>query len=459
MESLSGLEEYYYYRSGLSYHSCFYVAIRLKKSPTNDELEGAIKATISKYPQLYSNAFEEHGTVTLRSLSNQITVLDVLETVDFESMSEDFNNYVFRNQNFPFGVEKPLWKILALKDRRTLVFCTDHLIADGMSTVSFWKSMMTNLNNPAHSGPLDGVVYRPSAQKFEVPQHLYDSIKYSFAGIFLCVCIRFMVLLTYLKVDLLWKVLAPELTDEDLKFKKYHFPQGLLTSAGAIRNDNLQLNLNIPSSKLKLLLKKCKSHKVSLTSLITAVIAHSLQTVPASQVEGSCIKITIPMSTRESLQKITGASPAMMEFGNFIKGGEFFRDLLKLTQLWETAASLNSELVSQKNDDDALQKIKLLSLVDVKKYVLAKVEARYPASTFEVTNLGYQSFDCGEDDKYIVEDAFFNEPQGINDVFTCSTVATPKGGLNCWFSYPKDICADFQPAIEYIQRVLYGLCE
>ncbi|CEP63147.1 N-acetyltransferase LALA0_S07e03444g [Lachancea lanzarotensis] len=458
MDSLSGIEKFHYHRSRLEYHSCFYVAVKLNQAPDNASLRSALEVTISKFPLLYSNAFTNGGNVTLIPLKNTIMLQDVLKPVDFNSLDESFNNYVFNNVAFDYEVDKPLWKILVLKDRRTLVLCTDHLIMDGMSTVAFWKSVIAGLNNSDLLGaPDSGPVFTPKAGLCKVQQHPYDQVPFSVLGLLLWVFVRLMVLLDFANLGLIEKVFIPHLASKDLKFKNYRFPQGLLDSAGGIRNDNCQLNLHISSPKMRLLLKNCKLHKVSFTSLLSAVAAHALQSISSTQVEGSCIKISVPMNARGDVQKILEGTPNSSEFGNFIKSGEFSRDLSKLTELWGTAKSLDEEMASQRYSNLSIQMTKLLNLIDVENFVQGKVNAPYPGSTFEITNLGYQTFDCGADDKYFVEDAFFNEPQGINDVFTFAVVSTPVGGLNCWLSYPKELQTDLQPAIAYMQKILDGL--
>ncbi|SCU86775.1 LAFA_0E02982g1_1 [Lachancea sp. 'fantastica'] len=458
MDSLSGIEEFFYHRSKLAYHSCFYVAVKFNQKPEDSCLKSALEVTISKFPHLYSNAFTNAGNVVLRPLRKSFMLSEVVERVDFEYLDESFNSHVFKTVTFDYGVERPLWKLLVLKDQRTFVLCTDHLIMDGLSTVAFWKSVITGLNNCDTTGaPENGPVFIPSANLSKVQQHPYEKIPYTVLGLLLWAFVRLMVLLEFVKLDIIGKVFVPHLSSKDFKFRNYRFPEGLLNSTGGIRNDNCQLNLHIPSSKMRLLLKNCKSHKVSFTSLLAAVVAHSLQSVSPSQVEGSRIKISVPINAREAVRKVITEAPGSADFGNFIKTGEFTRDLTELVQLWDTAKSLDDEMAYQRKSEVPIQMAKLLNLIDVEKFVQGKVDAPYPGSTFEITNLGYQTFDCGVDDKYVVEDAFFNEPQGISDVFTFSVVSTPANGLNCWISYPRELQTDLQPAIANIQRKLDDL--
>ncbi|SCV02186.1 LANO_0F15830g1_1 [Lachancea nothofagi CBS 11611] len=459
MESLSSVEKYFYHRSKLGYHSCFFLAVKLYKAPEDGEICNALKQTISKHPQLYSNVSNENGSLALNPLKQPIHFKDVMKGLAEESLSEDVVNRIFQDINFDYGVEKPLWTILVLKDRRTFIFCTDHVIMDGLSAVAFWKSFMSSLNSSQPLEISDDVVYKPNAQNPRVPQHPYDRLPFSLLGFVLRIFVQFLILLTFVKVNLIGTIFAPSLKDKDFKFKDYQFPQGLLTDQGAIRNDNNQVNLHVSPSKLRTLLQNCKKHKLSLTALLPAIIAHSLTSVPDSKIEGSHMRINVPMNTRTMIERIMAIDSKFTQCGNFVKGGELTCDRSQLGQLWQTAAKFGTQLAAQRYDHSSLQLLRLLDLIDVEEYIKTKIGAKYPSSTFEVTNLGYESFSCGEDDAYIVEDAYFNEPQGLSDIFTCSMVATPFGGLNCWFSYPKTLSEDLGIVIYSIQTTLKALSE
>ncbi|SCU99309.1 LADA_0H18910g1_1 [Lachancea dasiensis] len=459
MKSLSGLERYFYSRSHLQYHSCFFLAIKLNNEVSISLINAALRQTIARFPQLYSNVHEVDGALALKPLKHPILSKDVLQEASFASLNEDSVNSIFQKINFPYHVERPLWKILLLQDRRTLVLCADHVIMDGLSTVAFWRTFLSNLNSPQKQDNSTTVLYRPNGDEAEVPQHPYDLIRYSFVGLLMVAFVRTLVLLTYFGIDTIGKIFSPELTDKDFKFPRYQFPRGLLTSGGEVRNDNCQFNLHIPASKMPQLLSQCKVRTVSLTSLLVAAIAHALARVPPSEIQGTQLKIAIPINTRSFVEKATGLDPHLIEFGNFIKGAEISCDTDLLVNLWQTAVAVGSQLTAQRHDVRSLQLIKLMEFIDVEKFIQTKASAKYPGSTFEITNIGFETFGCGQDDKYWVEDAYFNQPQGFSNFITCSTVTTPVGGLNCCFSYPRDLENELGPVMDALQTTLNSLAD
>lgn len=79
---------------------------------------------------------------------------------------------------------------------------------------------------------------------------------------------------------------------------------------------------------------------------------------------------------------------------------------------------------------------------------------KFPSSTFEMTNLGFQKFSSLESKKYFVVDAKFNEPQLVASIFTCAVISTPLGGLNCSVSYPKDISTELNVCWAKLKKIL-----
>ncbi|CUS21350.1 LAQU0S03e00540g1_1 [Lachancea quebecensis] len=458
MKSLSGLEEFFYYRSKQRLHTCFIVAITLNTRPTRGEIFHAIKTVVSKYPQLYSDVVARNGSLVLDPLQSPFSLDDVVEFTALESLDEESSDKIFKEITFIYGTGKPLWKVLVLEDQRTFVLCSDHVILDGLSTTVFWGSFMRSLNaSQPDSTSSDEVLFKPSPTIPHVPQHPYSQLPVSVSGLLLRFFVRFLVLMSFLGVDLIGPVFVPSLGTKDFKFLHYRFPEGFLASDGTVRNDNCQLKINVSPNNLRALLRRCKEKKVSLSVFLLAVIAHSLKLVDATHVEGSRIKASVPMNTRPLVQKTMSVKPEAVEVGNFITGATLEYDKTSDDDIWQTAAKFREELLSQKDSQRSIESTKLLELIDVDAFVERKKNAKYPGSTFEVTNLGFQSFDCGEDDRYYVQDSIFNNPQGLGDVISCGCVATPVGGLNCSINFPRVISSDLKAPIEYIKRTLDSL--
>lgn len=457
MKCLSGLEKFFYSRSKLGLHSCFLVAVQLNQSPSRSEICGAIKATVEECPHLYSDVVTKGELPSLEPINEQILLEQVLEYTDYGLLDEDICNKIFREVEFTYGSGKPLWKVLVLNDRRTLVLCTDHVILDGLSTVAFWKKFLGSLNATASTSLVSEVVFEPSVHNSVVPQHPYDRIPVTFFETMARALVQVLVFLAFLKIDLITTLFVPPLQKQYLKFKNYQFTRDYLAADGSVRNDNRLLKIVIPPQKLQNLLALCKGHNVSLSSLILAIMANSLKHVDSSQFDGTRAKISIPMNTRPFIEKTLLAEPKSIEFGNFIVGGELEYDLSDAGDLWQTAAHFRHDLAVQRNVRGSIMSTRLLDLVEVDHLMSVKASERYPSSTFELTNLGLQSFGCSENDKYFVVDSSFHNPQGLSEVFSCAAVATPVGGLNCSISYPKSLSSDLDPSMKFVKESLINL--
>lgn len=454
---LSSLERFFYDRSRLNLHSCFFLGLQLNQLPSRNQIARALRTTIGKYPQLHQNvAIDPEDRKPFIKNVGVIEFDDVVEYVEWDRFDEEATNYVFRTYNFPYFVEKPLWKILIHEKESRLLLLLDHALFDGISAVIFWKSFMSSLSSDSNDG--FDVLYRPERGSItQEHAHAYDMLPTSWG-----LMAKKVVLGTIFK---LMPSIITSTSGNQFRFLDYSFPHGLLTHKSdddypyQIRNDNCQLNICVEPARLSDLLSACKFHRVSLTSLISAVLAISLrQNVEDGKSTGSKIKIDIPMNTRGACAKLLGSSDCLTSMGNFVAGATIDYDLHGSATIWETAEIIHAQLTNQTKTDvmGTIDNVRLLDAADTTNFIRQKVKATGPAGTFEVTNLGAQEFAVGAEvqGQFCVEDAFFNEPQGLSDIFTCCTISTPQGGLTCSVSYPRDIKSSVEPCLDFLRSYL-----
>lgn len=443
---LSSLEEFFFYRSKWNLHSCFYTGIKLNKIPTKLQLSNALTQTIKQFPPLYSNVHADaDGKLDMTSFkTNPIQFDDVVDyKLDWEDWSSDNINSIFKDYHFDYLKEKPLWKLVIIPNLNTLLLVVDHVLTDGIGTTKFWdfflKQLGPNVDNE------DTELFTPqtsiSHENDQKLIHPYDQWPISWSWKLK----RFLIPhIVRFKPDL-----VTGLDPAYLQFNDYKFPENLLDMESTkpldyvIQNSNIHWTLNVPQDKLKMVLIQCKNHQVSLTSYLAASIAIALNGNINDQKDtnnGTKIKIDIPMNTRDVCQSKLNLDNSQVQIGNFVAGLEYVTERSNLVNIWDVARDIQSTITkSSKTDIDAtIQQVKLLDVVNIKDYVLPKISNTGPGSTFEVTNLGFQNFET-VDDEFTVEDAFFNEPQGISDIFTCSVVSTVKGGMNISISAPNTI--------------------
>lgn len=460
---LSSLEKYFYHRSCLNLHSCFYVGIQLNELPDKQQLIKTLSEVIGKHPQLHFNVAldDTNDEPYIRNITEEpILFGDVVEYITWHTDEEANINQIFRTYNFPYHTQKPLWRILINAKERRLYLLLDHLLFDGMSGVQFWNTFMDSLSNSSSDhGPEGERLYIPNENQDAADEyHLYEIWPTTWKS-----------RLSKLAAGVLFRWFPDRLVSPDpqqVQFHDYLFPRGLLVDTKSndpegynVRNDNCQRNIRLSPENLCNVLASCKLHKISLTSFLAAIFAIAVDKATLTEdFSGSLVKIDIPMNTRPACAKVLKVEENKRQMGNFVASAALTYDLNSSGKIWETAQTFQDALEQQTQIKviDTINAIKLLDAIDTKNFIEAKIKAAGPSGTFEITNLGLQSFNLGavSDPSFIVQDAFFNEPQGISDVFTCCIITTPQGGLNCSVSYPKDIKYKIEPCLEYVSNCL-----
>lgn len=459
--TLNSLERFYYYRGELNVLSSIFVAVQLNKLPTKEQLFQTLKKLIEEYPQLHCNIFkdETNGELIIKSIEKRpIEFDDVVEYVSSRDDDEGIND-IFKNYQFPYHVEKPLWKILIDRDKRRQTLVVNHVLFDGISCVKFWESFFMTLNDlSAEEGDNNEALFSPQVDVNTVPVvHPYENWPVTW---------KYVILRPLLATIFKWSPSALLRLNPNLfQFKSYIFPSGLLESKKdnmktgfQIRNDNCQFILKLSSVKLKRVLRECKSNKVSLTSFLASLICLTLKnTSKSDDYKGSILKVDIPMNTRKALgDRFNDLDSKTLQLGNLVASLQIEKDMNDLDDIWAAAKDFQHglKLQSVDNINETINNTKLLDVVDEADFVIEKLKTNGPPGTFEITNLGFQSFCLKEnpDAEFIVEDSIFNEPQSTASIFTCAVVSTQLGGLTCSISYPREIKSQFQPFVDSISN-------
>ncbi|KAG0662883.1 hypothetical protein C6P45_000966 [Maudiozyma exigua] len=466
LRELSSLEQYFYYRCKLKLHSCFYLAVTLNKLPNRDQLQHAISKTIKKFPQAHCTvtSVAKGQTPRLKDLTDTaIRFDDVVEYYPWESLCTENINEIFKKYNFQFDNGKPLWKIIVLEKTSQLIFAVSHIFFDGISSTIFANSILDGLNSETNTSlSLEGdIVYESNQEMQQLSLHPYDLWPIPFSW-----KIKRQLVKLLLKIS---PSIVTGTSADMLQFEKYNFPDDFITNPPddntfTVKNDNIQKLLKIKPDTLLKILTKCKQEKYSLTSFLSALFAIGLKRVSANNLRnGKALTISIPMNARSVCKETLNVDESALQLGDFILGMEYSDNLdtIDIDDLWTLSAKIKDFMVDFRENQisDQVNIAKLLDIADVESFVRQKVENGYgigPGAAFEITNLGFNTFghNAQDENEYVVTDAFFNQPQGFSNIFTCSIISTPIGGLNCCISYPKNLIIEMEPIWKYAEEII-----
>ncbi|AMD18655.1 HBL247Cp [Eremothecium sinecaudum] len=439
MRSLNPFEELYYHKRGCNLHSCFVVGVTLNKPVERSTVQQVLIEVIKKNPILYQNIFksESDNRLVVKAVTGKIQLNDVYEVIDATSLDEATANWIFKSIRFSYHSQTFLWKILALNGGQQLLYCFDHSLLDGMSTVIFWTDFMSVLNSVSSLQDLrlqDAVVYNGDGNVV-LPAHPYDVWPSSWRYKLVRAVLPFYN--TYLKpyVPEAW-------TRVDMfNFSDYSFPKGLFDDANNKRSDSKRISYRIEPDKLQSLSKQCREHGVSVTSWLAAKIMEAILKVERNHTTGSKISISIPINSRTQIaEKMPNYPKEALRMGLFLTCAVLSYNIgSKETEIWALASIFQKQLREARYSESGVYTCKVLELLDVEEYVGSYKKQRYPSSTFEVTNLGLQDFKTTERDLYYVVDAVFIQPQGLSNILNVAVVSTPIGGLHASICIPRDI--------------------
>lgn len=466
IDELCPLEKYFYHRSQLKIHPCFYVAVQLNKIPPRTIIRDILKKVIQLHPRLHCNVTTNtpNNEPFIMSVEENIMYDDVVETVDWEDLSEEKINFIFQKYHFAYGVHKPVWKLLIVPSQNKLVLLLSHTLFDGMSAVKFWETFMDNISVDSNetTTTMDDIIFKPGDSKMVSGNNdIYENIP----------------------IPLSWKIkrmivkplfnyrpsLITGVNSSYLQFNSYNLKDNyldgdfIIDKEYKIKNNNQHINFNVSNDKLNILLKSCRQKQVSLTSVLVAILIEAFRISDIKNFRGDTIKVDIPMNTRIACQKLLNLDNQRVELGNFVGSLEYECKRENMLDLFQIANEVQKTITYGSKSDilGTLNNVKLLELIDCRQFVQEKVKGGLegPPGTFEVTNLGFHSFSNSKNttQEYFIKDAIFNQPQGFSDIFTCNVISTPYGGMNCFISYPSSITEDIKPIWDFFQKYIDDL--
>ncbi|AGO13473.1 AaceriACL138Cp [[Ashbya] aceris (nom. inval.)] len=440
MRRVTPFEEFYYRKNSEGLYSCFFVGVTLNVPLERAKLEVALRKVVNKYPQLYSNVFQDElsGELCIKPLSEKIYIGDVLGLAESDKLDEDAANWIFKNITFKYHCQRPLWKVVSMQAGQQLLFCFDHVLLDGMSGVLFWEDVLRELNCDDNSPVVPdqhGVLYR--GENVEgMPAHAYSQWPSSLAWKLL----RLVLFIWHIYLQPYIPALGS--SHSCFQFKSYTFPDSLYDNARRIRNTNRHFSLRIGSDQLKQQIKQCREHNTSLTAWFAAIITLWLKnSTKTDMTTGSVVKIEVPFNTRQQVSRAIPTYPkSALRLGLFVKGCTLQHTVDKADEtVWTIASAFSEKLARNRDTEVGIQKCKLLELVDVRDFVISLSQLKYPPSTFEITNLGFQAFGTSTSDPYHVTDAVFRGGQTLSNAFTCYIISTPRGGCHISLSLPPEV--------------------
>ena len=127
---LSAIEDYFFHRSKLNLHSCFYVGIKLNELPDKQHLVTALKYTVAQHERLACNVLHDELKKEgfLQSILEPLKFSDLVEYYhNWDQLGEAEINHIFQMYNFPYNENKPLWKILIIPNQNQMLLLTDHV--------------------------------------------------------------------------------------------------------------------------------------------------------------------------------------------------------------------------------------------------------------------------------------------------------------------------------------------
>ncbi|CCE64304.1 hypothetical protein TPHA_0H00960 [Tetrapisispora phaffii CBS 4417] len=474
LRELSGTEKFFFSRSVLNLHTCFYVTVKLNKLPTENELCSSLRKVIAKNRILRCNINKNGDSAYINDIienDNEFTVQDVIEYRDWNKFEEDEQNSVFQEINFKYGELKPLWKLIIASKINTIVLAMDHTFFDGSSATLFWKALLLELSSIDRDQLEDTDVVFSKANIDDnyitaldiSSNNLLDDCPISFASKIK----RFIASKIFQYFP--YTIIAPN--SELLQFDDYSFPSSIFEdgcdkpASYKLKNNSRRAIINIKPAQISNVLKYCRSKNIALTSYLSALISYYVNIYKDKSVNhGSAIKVEIPINLRGILKEKLEMDIAP-DFGCYISSTDLVIDSQLNGSTIDKLASTFQKQISnsvKENVDETIENIKITEVIDSFKFFEYKVTPKpsedkiFPGATFEVTNLGRVSFET-KNDNFFVEDALFGGSQSLTTIFTCYVISTDFGGMNLAITYSDSIKDFMEPVIEKCKAELLSL--
>lgn len=453
---LSPAENFFRSRTDLDFFRNFFVVGAYSRDLTENLplLYRALRKIILDYHILICNVFkdQEAGLCFFRPI-NRATLGDLVELDPAlfcgEPVSEEFMNMLLRKRYFDLYIEKPLFRLVfAGKNRLGVTF--EHTIADGVVGPYFHEEFLKSLaycdddKNDTEYANLYGL--QPDSVDFNTPIFVYaDDVKY----------IR----------HSLPPPMEAGMQDPSLDYTfgdPNHYSIAVPESHSekwpgrlpATKDYSVAFKIvNIPPQELKLILAKCKEHKVTLTSYITYVQALAFQPIYGD-------KYHFPTVMAVTLRRFLLAEKIGPEYksvfakdyklmGNYAHMGlrESFAPAHEFS--WEKVEQINANLAKTVTNDRLLNTLRPFldaadSLSDNHELFTSGLGKNKLEGT-KISNVGFVNFPVYEAGgrKWTISDLVFGQDlaPGASE-FVLSVISTNLGGLNIVLSYYDQLFED-----------------
>lgn len=453
---LSPAENFFRSRTDLDFFRNFFVVGTYSRnlSESLPLLYRALRKIILDYHILICNVFKDPGAGHCFFRPIKCATLGDLVELDpalfcEKPVSEEFMNMLLRKKYFELYTEKPLFKLVfAGNDRLGVTF--EHTIADGVVGPYFHEEFLKSLaycdddkNNIEYVnlyGP------QPDSIDFSTPIFVYaDDVKY----------VRHS-LPPPMEVGMQDPSLDYTLGDPQhysISVPESH-PEKWPGRLPATKDFSVAFKIvNIPSRELKLILAKCKEHKVTLTSYITYVQALALQPIYGDKHHFPTV---MAVTLRRFLlsKKISPEYKSVFEkdyklMGNYAHMGlrESFAPAYRFS--WKKVEQINANLAKTVTNDRLLNTLKpFLDAADnlsdnLELFTLGLGKNKLEGT--KISNVGFVNFPVYEagDRNWTVNDLVFGQDlaPGASE-FALSVISTNFGGLNIVLSYYDQLFDD-----------------
>lgn len=413
-------------------------------------LARALRKTLLDYHVLACNVFKESGAdrtvvrpIKEAKFGDLVEFFDLLFSPHGKSVPEDVLTQICRTKYFYLYVEKPLFKIFVYGSH-DLGASFEHTLSDGIVAVLFHEIFLQNLAYCDNPDNWDDFVsnYGPLPDQIDMDTVIFDLKKD----------------LKYIKhslppsVEMFMEDPSIDYTDGDANHYSKQIPESHPVKwpgrFPAVSDFSVAIKqINIDPEYLKLMINKCREHKVLLTSYIACIQALVLQPIYGSQNHTLCV-VAMTMRRFISAEKIEPNYRDVLEkgyklLGNFAHMGvpQFFAPVAEFS--WERVQAFQTNMSLSSVNSKLLNMRKpiydLFLKLDDNKHEFHKTLGVDKADSIKMSNIGagkFPVFEGGQLGSWTVKDIVFAQDMapGASE-FVLNMVSSPLGGLNIVLSY------------------------
>lgn len=408
----------------------------------------ALRKTILDYHILICNVFKDHdaGYSLFRPIA-EATIGDLVEYSDelfspqHKPVSEAFMKKLSKTKYFDLYVEKPLFRII-MAGTHDMGVTFEHTMADGLVAPFFHEIFLENLATCQDVAAFEAQ-YGPSPTKVDE-----NTVVFNYAAD-----------KKYIRnslpppVEMCMQDVNVDYTDNDPNHYSKVIPEGYPDKwpgrFPSTRDYSVAYKLlNIPPADMKVILKKCKEHGVTLTAYVVCNQALALAPIYGN-LHHTLVMVAVTMRrfiTPDNVDpeyKDIISKPNYKILGNYAHMGltERLPPVKEFT--WDLVKKVSAHLAQTVSNDKLLNTSKAMYAsmhdLDDNDHLFTPHLGKPKGDSLKMSNLGYINFP--------VYDIPGKEPWTVNDVtfaqdfapgaseFVINLISSPRGGLNLVLSY------------------------